>query len=88
MTNILVIGDIVCVKTGQDMVIGFTPDDKVILESGGISDTERFDVIGNYDNAEDTVSLHYSDRPINMDVIRRCGGFREYANEVAIGPIL
>lgn len=27
-------------------------------------------------------------RPISKDVVRRCGGFREYANEVVMGPIL
>ncbi len=26
--------------------------------------------------------------PVDMDVIRRCGGFREWANDVVIGPIL
>lgn len=25
---------------------------------------------------------------VEMDVIRRCGGFREYANEHVMGPIL
>lgn len=25
---------------------------------------------------------------VDMDVIRRCGGFREYANEHVMGPIL
>ncbi len=28
------------------------------------------------------------EHPVNMDVIRRCGGFREWANDVVIGPIL
>lgn len=28
------------------------------------------------------------EHPISMDVIRRCGGFREWANDVVIGPIL
>ena len=64
MTNILVIGDIVRTETGYDIVIGFTYADegyrfdKVILESGGISDLERFDVIGNYDDIEDKVTLY------------------------------
>lgn len=61
MTNILVIGDIVRIKTGYDMVIGFTPDDKIILELGGISDTKHFDVIGNYDDAEGFITLHETD---------------------------
>ncbi len=58
MTNIFVIGDIVRTRTGYDMIIGFTRDDKVVLESGGISDQERFDVIGNYDDTEDEVTIH------------------------------
>ena len=49
MTNILVIGDIVRTETGHDMVIGFTHGDKVILDSGGISDEQYFEVIGHYD---------------------------------------
>jgi len=40
------------------MIIGFTVKDKVILESGGLSDMEYFDVIGNYDDIEDEVILH------------------------------
>lgn len=28
------------------------------------------------------------DRELPMDIIRRCGGFREYANRVVMGPIL
>jgi hypothetical protein len=58
MTNILVIGDIVRIGDGYDLVIGFTLENKVILESGGISDVERFNVIGNYDDIEDKVTLH------------------------------
>lgn len=58
MTNILVIGDIIRTKIGQDMVIGFTPNDKVILDFGGISDEEYFDVIGNYDEADNEVTWH------------------------------
>lgn len=58
MTNIFVIGDIVRTKTGHDMIIGFTPDDKVVLKSGGISDAEYFDVIGNYDSTEGTITFH------------------------------
>lgn len=64
MTSILIIGDIVRTETGHDMIIGFTNHngmfgtDKVILESGGISDEERFDVIGNYDSTEHTLTLY------------------------------
>lgn len=86
MTNIL-IGDIVRTRIGQDMVIGFMPNDKVMLVSGSISDIEPLEVIGYYDSIKDQFILH-SDLPVDMDVIRRCGGFREYANEVVIGPIL
>ena len=58
MTNIFVIGDIVRTKTGHDIIIGFTQDDKVILESGGISDQECYDVIGNYDSIEHELTLY------------------------------
>ncbi len=58
MTNIFVIGDIVRTETGHDMIIGFTPDDKVVLEAGGISDIERFDVIGNYNDVEHELTLY------------------------------
>lgn len=46
MTNVLIIGDVVCTKTGHDMIIGFTPEDKVILDRRGLSDEEYFEVIG------------------------------------------
>lgn len=58
MTNILVIGDIVCTRTGHDMVIGFTPEDRVILDRRGISDEQYFDVIGNYDESDKQVTWH------------------------------
>ncbi|KKN98812.1 hypothetical protein LCGC14_0140530 [marine sediment metagenome] len=35
-----------------------------------------------------TGELGTSIRPVDMDVIRRCGGFREWANDVVIGPII
>jgi len=38
------------------------------------------------DCAIGTIEWELSEPP--MDVIRRCGGFREYANEVIGGPIL
>lgn len=58
MTNILIIGDIVCTESGHDMVIGFTNNDRIILQSGGISDQEYFDVIGNYDDVEGVITWH------------------------------
>ena len=58
MTNILVIGDIVRTRTGHDMVIGFTPDERVMLDRRGVSDEEYFDVIGHYDTHTGKVILH------------------------------
>lgn len=46
MTNIIIIGDLVCTNNGHDVVIGLTLDDKVILERRGLSDETHFDVIG------------------------------------------
>jgi len=65
MTNILVIGDLIRsynFLTGPDMVIGFTPDNKVILLYGGISDQEYFNVIGHYDRETDKVTIFHKDR--------------------------
>ena len=58
MTNILVIGDIVCIETGYDIVIGFAPDDKVILDIAGLSDEQYFDIIGNYDDSDNIITWH------------------------------
>jgi len=58
MTNILVIGDIVRTETGLDMVIGFTPENKIVLKTNGISDEEFFNVIGNYDDIEGKLTIH------------------------------
>lgn len=56
MTNIIVIGDIIRSDNGLDyVVIGFTHDNKVILDHGGISDQEYFNVIGHYDAASDNI---------------------------------
>jgi hypothetical protein len=52
VTDVLIIGDIVRTPTGFDMIIGFTPDDKVLLDMRGLSDEQYFDVIGHYDPDE------------------------------------
>lgn len=58
----------------------------VTLENGTIT------IIGHND-VDNTVVIGWVKGPgslsmVNMDVIRRCGGFREYANDVVGGPIL
>jgi hypothetical protein len=61
VTNILIIGDLVRsynFLTGPDMVIGFTPDNKVVLLYGGTSDREYFDVIGHYDRSTDNLIMY------------------------------
>ena len=57
MTNFFVIGDIVRTKIGHDMVIGFTREDKVVLDLGGISDEQYFEVIGHYNDVEETLTI-------------------------------
>lgn len=58
----------------------------VTLENGTVT------IIGHND-VDNTVVIGWVKSPsslsmVNMDVIRRCGGFREYANDVIGGPIL
>lgn len=58
----------------------------VTLENGTVT------IIGHND-VNNTIVIGWVRSPdnlpmVNMDVIRRCGGFREYANDVIGGPIL
>jgi len=57
MTNILVIGDIVRLSDGFDMIIGLTLAGKAILDRRGLSDDEYYDVIGHFDSTENKVTL-------------------------------
>ena len=58
MTNILVIGDVVRTTTGFDMIVRFTPEDKVVLDRRGVSDNQYFDVIGHYNPDEGGLIIH------------------------------
>jgi hypothetical protein len=58
MTGCLVIGDIVRTETGHDIIIGFAPDDRPILECTGLADDYYCDVIGHWNDTDRTVTMH------------------------------
>lgn len=59
-------------STGKHLVIGHA-DDNGNMVIGRVQ----------FPDAENSLVV-----PFDMDVIRRCGGFREWANDVVTGPIL
>lgn len=76
----IVLSDVMAMSYGRRAALTLSDDAvvTVVLSSG------HEVVIGH-----DTMTGELSEKhPVDMDIIRRCGGFREWANDVVTGPIL